>query len=169
MSLSDLALLLRALPQPGNVLACLVYPGRVYPLSRPRFARGHVYQPLENQKELRAWLKECGSRSFTQDIWVDTFFLFKTLKEPDCDNCVKAVHDALQSSECIENDRRICAGSYARIMGQPEDAVIIIIREVDYLDPTPLPAGSRKRSVRSVKKPSKSRRRSSNRIREIAG
>jgi Holliday junction resolvase RusA-like endonuclease len=160
--------LFQKLPTPGKELAFLVYPGRAYPLSRPRFAKGHVYQPLDNQKALREWLYENGPETIEGDVWVDCFFLFKTKQEPDCDNLVKAVHDALQSSLCILNDRRVCGGTFARAMGAEENALVIIIREVIYFDPKTLPDGSRKSSIRSVKKPSARRRSSPNGIGKIA-
>ncbi|HYX39945.1 MAG TPA: RusA family crossover junction endodeoxyribonuclease [Oligoflexus sp.] len=128
------------LPSPGKVLWFGTYPGHLYPLSRPRFAKGHAYQPLKNQQEFRKWLKsENPDVPWTQDLWIEAFFCFKTKKLADIDNLAKAVLDGLQAARFLVNDKMVCGATFARMHGASHPSATILIREVEFYDTEALP------------------------------
>ena len=127
-------------PQRGQLLAYIRLQCRVRPLQRPRLFSSarfdeRVYQPLENQKELREKLGELEATWIRESVFVDCFMQFqrsKRLQFPstqqfgDLDNNVKAVYDGLQAANFLMDDSQIVGGEAIKFFG-PEDAVEIKI------------------------------------------
>ena len=159
------------LPIPAAVIWSGTFRGRVFALSRPRRSGLRIYQPLDDQRELRAWMYSLRPEiPFRADMWVECLFIFKTSRSlADCDNLLKAVYDGLQSSGIISNDRHIVGGSFMRVISD-HDECQIVIREALHYDPTSIPACSRKRrSIRIKKRAPKSGGRSPNGKRKEPG
>jgi hypothetical protein len=101
--------------------------GHIFPLARPRFARGRVYQPLENQRELRAFVfDKRPNNPFESYLWLDCYFYLNSRFGADLDNMVKAVCDALQFAGVIENDRQVIGGTFIRGICEDEHTVIVL-------------------------------------------
>jgi hypothetical protein len=120
------------LPEPENkVLWHGTFRGHIFPLARPRFSKGRVYQPLENQRELRAFLfDKKPDHPFESFLWLDCFFYLRGFNA-DLDNMVKAVCDGLQHSRVIENDRQVVGGTFVRGICEDEHTVIVL-KEANY-------------------------------------
>jgi Holliday junction resolvase RusA-like endonuclease len=115
------------IPIPSEYLWIVTFPGKVYPLSRPRFQGGHAYQPLDNQRELRAFLEDHQlDIPFHGDLWLDCHFLTLDNRTGDCDNLLKAVCDGLQHARIIKNDKQIVGGTYQRGFSDTDHANIVL-------------------------------------------
>lgn len=116
------------------------YGQRVYPLQRPRFASSHVYAPLDDQRELREYLKSKKPElPFRCDLWLECLFVFKQ-QTADVDNLLKAIQDGLQWADVIDNDRKIRGFNCAHGIGAMTQ-VHIILREVMWYDSAAISAG----------------------------
>lgn len=125
------------MPSPGLVLWSGTFPGAVKPLPRPRKAAGgHMYQPLENQRHLRAWMYgEAPKIPYRCDIWLAVYFFFCDHRRADGDNLLKSVMDGLQYTRFVTNDAQVVGGIWSR--GEDEfDYTHIFLHEVDYNDPS---------------------------------
>jgi Holliday junction resolvase RusA-like endonuclease len=98
-----------------------------------------MYQPLENQRELRSWLHgEAPQIEYRCDIWLVTYFFFRNKRRVDGDNLQKAIMDGLQSSGFIKDDARIMGAMWSK--GQDEmEYTHIFLHEVEYYDSPQLP------------------------------
>jgi hypothetical protein len=111
----------------NSVLWHGTFRGHIFPLARPRFARGRVYQPLENQRELRAFIfDKRPERPFESFLWLDCYFYLHSRFGADLDNMVKAVCDALQFAGIVENDRQVIGGTFFRGICEDEHTTIIL-------------------------------------------
>lgn len=145
------------LPVPSTVLWSGIFEGRVSPLSRPRRSGVRIYQPLDDQREIRAWMStKRPTLPFICDVWVDCLFIFKGHTKADLDNLLKAVNDGLQSSGIIKNDRQVIGGSFMKVISD-HDETQIKIREAVLYDPSKISAGSGRRRIRRSQITQKSR------------
>jgi len=118
------------IPEPIGTVWMTTFQGRVYPLSRPRFSKGHAYQPLQNQRELRNHVFEHRpSVPIDSDIWLDCLLFSTGGLQADADNLFKSIFDALQASGVLVNDRQIVGGMFQRGISDC-DHCHIILREV---------------------------------------
>lgn len=130
------------LVKPSETLWSTVFIGRVFPLQRPRFVRGHVYQPLDDQLALRSFLNtKLPDFPFTGSLWLECMFIFEGLVGADCDNLLKAVGDALQSQGIIRNDRQIRGGTYTAGTTSAQSFTLITLRNVTHVTQA-IPEGS---------------------------
>ena len=127
-------------PTRGELLASIRLSCRVRPLQRPRLFSSarfeeRVYQPLENQAELREKLSELEPAWITAPVFVDCYMYFRQAKRTpfpstkfhgDLDNNLKAVYDALQAANMIMDDSLIIGGESMKLFG-PNDEVEIKI------------------------------------------
>ncbi len=132
------------IPTRGEVVARLLLHCQVQPLRRPRM-RWHVkgvYQPLENQKELREALKAYDSLSIPHPVIVDTYINLeraKSCKLPfptgrlhgDEDNLRKALNDALIDRQILTDDKLILGGTNYKMFG-PENQCLVVIWSVKH-------------------------------------
>ncbi len=131
-----------SIAKPSNVIWSTVFVGRVFPLQRPRFANGHVYQPLEDQSALRTYLEaHAPGKPITGSLWLECTFIFEGLVGADCDNLLKAVGDALQGSKIIKNDRQIRGGTYVSGTTSVQSFTLITLRNCTHVTQA-LPEGS---------------------------
>jgi Holliday junction resolvase RusA-like endonuclease len=122
------------IPEPTEMLWMTTFPGRIYPLSRPRFAQGKVYQPLDNQKELRNHVFDKKPIDpIDCDVWLDLHFLRRNRSKADCDNQIKAVCDALQSSGVLVNDRQVVGGTFQAGLSDCDHCNIVLRRVERYV------------------------------------
>lgn len=103
---------------------------RVFPLARPRFIRGRVFQPKADQAKLLAELAhytyECRA-PFSGPVIVDITIYFKgtgtwptAKKWGDEDNLRKAVNDALVASRVLKDDSLIIGGETWKLFGEED-------------------------------------------------
>ena len=99
---------------------------RVCPLERPRCRRDRKtpYQPLENQRELRAFLRNVEAETYSGKFFLQCDFYHVRKNPGDIDNLLKAVLDALQDAKIIENDRN-CVG-ISSTLNQSDDNYVVI-------------------------------------------
>lgn len=128
------------IPQRNKMLAEYIIPCATQPLKRPRtrFKVQGVYQPLDNQKELRSFIKTYESLGINEPVIVDTFISLlpaKTTKfshpvgktsHGDDDNLRKAISDALVFATILEDDCLILGGSNFKFFG-PENLTVVQI------------------------------------------
>lgn len=111
-------------PEKAALLARIPLFIRIQPLKRPKanwHSRGNIYQPLDNQRELFAALKDYAPLGIEQPVILEIFIniakpnigpaAMKKLptwptrrKEGDLDNLEKAVNDALVKAGIIADD-----------------------------------------------------------------
>lgn len=113
---------------------------RVHPLQRPRVApAGHVYQPLDDQLELREELipyEAIVKKPIAIPVVIDMVFYFSrgTAKQVyptapgygDEDNLRKAMNDALAARGILENDRLVIGGSTWKLFGESDEAHVTV-------------------------------------------
>ena len=131
------------IPQRGRLLGSIQLACRVKPLQRPRLftsARSlqRVYQPLENQRELRALMAERPPLGIDRAVIVDSYVTFKKSDRfelpasrywGDEDNLRCAINNALQATDMILDDGLVLGGENMKLFGA-EDSVEIMIYEV---------------------------------------
>lgn len=131
------------LPGAGDILWSGTFEGRVNPLPRPRRSSdGHIWQPLENQRELRAWLLgEAPKIPLRQDLWLAAYFFFESGRKVDGDNLLKSVMDGLQFARFFKDDSIIQGGLWCKSRDTHSYAHIFI-HEVEYYETPFLSDGS---------------------------
>lgn len=107
---------------PGNILLSFPLFVRVRPLQRPRTVQGRIYQPLEDQKQLRSLIANIETETIKCEFFLIANFFVKNKNPGDIDNMIKALLDALQSQGVIDNDRN-CKGIQATL--NPGDNLLL--------------------------------------------
>lgn len=139
---SEIAVPSISLVKPAEQIWSTVFVGRVFPLQRPRFTNGHVYQPLDDQLPLRGYLQaQAGAKPILGSLWLECMFIFEGLVGADCDNLLKAVGDALQDAKIIKNDRQIRGGTYVAGTTSNQSFTLITLRNVTHVTQE-IPTGS---------------------------
>ncbi len=129
-------------PMPGKLISEMYIFCRTYPLGRPRMKKDRtaVYQPLENQAEMREELL-----AYHRDVPIDIpvcmiarLFYQRPAYQPlphvsryDVDNLAKAIADNLVDRNIIADDRLILRLDITKSYSA-EDYLIIRLHEVDY-------------------------------------
>lgn len=148
------------IPQRGIKLATIAVFCEVAPLARPRMrwkVKG-VYQPLQNQQELRQALAAYTPLAISEAVIIDTYIALKAakscklkyptgLRHGDEDNLRKAVNDALVDRQILLDDRLVIGGENFKFFG-PEGMCLALVwsvhptetREVAYVSDPSLPA-----------------------------
>jgi len=130
-------------PMAGSLISEMYIFCRPYPLGRPRMRKdgSGVYQPLENQAEMREELLTHHYREKPIDkpvVLVARLFYQKPPFQPlphvsryDVDNLAKAIADNLVDRNILSDDRLILKLDISKSYSV-EDYVIIRIHEVEY-------------------------------------
>jgi len=127
--------------RPGKLLAEIVLFCKAMPLARPRVGKtSHVYQPLENQFEMRKQLRPYKMHDpIDKPFWLEVHAFYESpgfrdisrlpCQNFDLDNVVKAVADNLTFSAIITDDKWL-EGITASKQYSVEDYVLIRLNEV---------------------------------------
>ena len=130
------------IPMPGRLISEMYIFSRAYPLGRPRMRKdaSGVYQPLENQADMRDQLHDyyleepitrplcLSARIFYQKPY---YAPLEDVSRYDVDNLTKAICDNLQHCNIIKDDRLILRTDVTKAYGA-EDYLIIRLYEVEY-------------------------------------
>ncbi len=127
------------IPVRHEVLARFPLYCQVQPLKRPRM-KWHVkgvYQPLDNQKELRHALTAYEQLRIDVPCIIDTYINLERAKScklafptgrlhGDEDNLRKAINDALIDREIVTDDKLILGGTNFKLFGSENECLVII-------------------------------------------
>lgn len=108
-----------------------------------RFHVKGIYQPLDNQQELRQALTAYDSTAIAEPVIIDTYINLERAKScklafptgrlhGDEDNLRKAINDALVDRQIVTDDRLILGGLNFKMFG-PENQCLIVIWSVHKL------------------------------------